>query len=61
MTTAVIGLESMPNVYFNSVEISNDKLQILLSMKDFKEKSDMVQFVDFERCVKNKNYCCFLQ
>ena len=37
MTTAVIGLESMPNVYFNSVEISNDKLQILLSMKDFKE------------------------
>lgn len=34
MTTAVIGLESMPNVYFNSVEISDNKLQILLTMKD---------------------------
>jgi len=34
MTTAIIGLESMPNVYFNSVGISDNKLQILLSMKD---------------------------
>lgn len=34
MSAAIIGLESMPNVYFNSVGISDNKLQILLTMKD---------------------------
>ncbi len=37
MSIPVIGLESMPNVYFASVSIQNNILEAKLTMKDFIE------------------------
>ena len=35
MSNPIIGLESMPNVYFSTVNIENDMLEATLTMKDF--------------------------
>ena len=37
MSIPSIGLENLPNVYFNTVSISENKINIKLSMKDYIE------------------------